>query len=800
MKNHLIFPSIIFFLISQVTAQDEVNLVDMDKSPGFFDFYWDGDNGKIYLEIDKFDTEFLYSTALSAGIGSNDIGLDRGQLGGEFVVVFSKIGKKILLKAKNLGFRANSQNDLEQKAVSEAFAESVLWGFVIKQETDNGYLVDATSFIVRDAHGVSDRLANSDQGSYRLEDTRSAIYLPRTKNFPKNTELEATLTFIGDAKGSLIRSVTPDPKAVTVRQHHSLIELPNRGYQPRVFDPRCGYFPMTYLDYASQIDQPIAKRYIRRHFLQKKDPSAQISEPLEPIIYYMDAGAPEPVKSALMEGASWWNQAFSAAGYKNAFEVRVMPADADPMDVRYNLIQWVHRSTRGWSYGASIIDPRTGEILKGHVSLGSLRVRQDYLIAQGLDASFKEGKSNEPLVELALARLRQLAAHEVGHTLGLAHNFAASTNDRASVMDYPHPYVKIDDNGTIDFSDAYDVNIGEWDKRAILYGYQDFAPGQNEEEELRAILNGNDQMGLDYISDQDARPAYGAHLSGHLWDGGSSVVEELDRMIDVRQKALAKFGRDNIPEGAPMADLELILVPLYLSHRYQAEAVSKIIAGIDYRYSVKGDLSNEKTKMVESAQQEAAIRVLLKTLSPEYLTLPESIISLIPPVPIGYSRGREHFKTRTGLSFDPITAAEVSAGTTLGFMLNPQRMSRLFEQHTRNASRLSVADFLDGVANELSKNVRNSSNMQKAVAEAVEAQFIFQLISLAADQSGHHQVSGLARQKLLEYQSGIPGASRGHSLAILSKISEFLADPAKYQKPDVLPMPDGSPIGCSSEF
>lgn len=800
MKKLLLFFLTTFLLQGEAIAQKDINLDSLQQYPGYVDFYWDDADGKIYLDISSFDKEFLYSTGLAAGIGSNDIGLDRGQLGGEHVVTFSRIGKKILLKAKNLDYRADSDNALERRAVEEAFAQSVLWGFTVVQPTSQGYLVDATDFIVRDAHGVAGQLAESKQGSYRLDDSRSAIYLPRTKNFPKNAEFEATLTFTGEPKGSLITTVVPSPDAVTVRQHHSFIELPDHGYTPRLFEPRSGYFPMTYYDYASPIEEPIAKRFIRRHHLQKKDPKAAISEPIEPIIYYMDSGAPEPVKSALMEGASWWNQAFEAAGYKNAFVVKEMPADADPMDVRYNLIQWVHRSTRGWSYGSSIIDPRTGEILKGHVSLGSLRVRQDYLIAQGLDAVFKEGKSNAPLIELALARLRQLAAHEVGHTLGLAHNFAASTNDRASVMDYPHPLISIDAQGETDFTRAYDVKIGEWDKRTILYGYQDFADDVNEKAALEQILRDNHELGLSYISDQDARPAFGAHLTGHLWDGGNSVVEELDRMIDVRHKALAKFGRDNIPDGTPMADLELVLVPLYLSHRYQAEAVSKIIGGIDYSYAVKGGGESERTEMVEPTVQDLAIKVLLKTLNPDFLTLPEAIISLIPPVPIGYRRGREHFKIRTGLTFDPITAAEVSAGTSLSFMLNAQRMSRLFEQHARNSSRLSVEDFLDQLANELHKNVRSSTNLQKAVAEAVEAQFVLHLISLAADQSSHHQVRGLARQKLIAYQSGIEGASKGHGVALLSKINAFLVDPSSYEKPEVLPMPDGSPIGCSSEF
>ncbi|MBK8502080.1 MAG: zinc-dependent metalloprotease [Saprospiraceae bacterium] len=780
-------------------SQEKVDLEKLQKHTGFIDFYWDDALGKLYLDIKSFNQEFLYNSGLAAGIGSNDIGLDRGQLGSEYVVTFVKVGNKILLKAKNLDYRANSDNPLERRAVEEAFAESVLWGFIVMQQTSSGFLVDATKFIVRDAHGVVHRLTSTNQGAFQMDDSRSAIYLPRTKNFPKNSEFEATITLTGEAKGRLITTVVPDPDAVTVRQHHSFIELPDLDYKPRIFDPRCGYFPMTYFDYASAINEPIEKRLISRHRLKKKDPSVAVSEAVEPIIYYMDSGAPEPVKSALMEGAAWWNQAFEAAGYKDAFQVKVMPTDADPMDVRYNLIQWVHRSTRGWSYGSSVIDPRTGEIIKGHVSLGSLRVRQDYLIAQGLDAPFREGKSDAPLVNMALARLRQLAAHEVGHTLGLAHNFAASTNDRSSVMDYPHPYVEIDDQGNTDFSKAYDVNIGEWDVRAILYGYQDFPEHIEEYDALQKMLQKNEEMGLRYISDQDARPIDGAHPYAHLWDEGSSPVEELDRMLSVRKKALERFGIDNIPHTTPIADLERILVPLYLSHRYQVEAVSKMVGGVDYTYAVKGN-KEVRTKMISPEQQEAAIDGLLKTLDPEILTLPESIISLIPPVPAGYERDRELFKIRTGLTFDPIGAAESAASWTLRLMLNPQRMSRIFEQNARNGNRISVEEYLDIISTTTRKYLTANQGLQGAIAEVVHMQFVHYLLRLTADESMHHQVAGAARALLQEYQLGISESGRSHALAVIALIKQFIDNPAIFKIADELDLPDGSPIGCSAMF
>src|SRR5256714_4382802 len=471
----------------------------MQKFAGYFPFYWDAKAGKIWLEIDKWNSEFLYVESLPAGIGSNDIGLDRGQLGQSYIVRFERAGPKLLLIASNQEFRANSDNADERRSVRDAFAESTLWGFEVAAEDGNHVLVDATNFYLRDVHGVPGTLQRLQQGQFRLDATRSAFYLANTKNFPKNTEVETTLTFTteGDA-GPLVRSVTPNAQAITVRDHVSFVELPPPGFRPRENDPRSGYFGIQYMDFATPISEPIVKHFISRHRLQKKDPSAAISGPVEPIVYYVDRGAPEPVRSALIEGASWWNQAFEAAGYKNAFRVEVMPPDADPMDVRYNVIQWVHRSTRGWSYGSSLDDPRTGEIIQGRVSLGSLRDRQDFLIAQGLLAPYGRDKSvvDKIMQHVVLARLRQLAAHEVGHTLGLQHNFAASTTNRASVMDYPAPLVKLGADGVPDISDAYAKGIGDWDKVAIAYGYQDFSAGTDEQAALDKILSDAFARGL----------------------------------------------------------------------------------------------------------------------------------------------------------------------------------------------------------------------------------------------------------------------------------------------------------------
>ena len=547
------------------------------KLPGYFNLYWDARQGKLWLEIDKWGTEFLYQSGLPAGIGSNDIGLDRGQLGATRIVRFERSGPKVLLVQENLDYRAVSNDPDERRAVRESFAESALWGFTVAAEEKERALVDATDFFLRDAHGIPATLHRVKQGAYHLDASRCAIYLPQTKNFPLNTEVEATLTFAGEEPGRWVRDVTPSPESITVREHHSFVQLPPPGYKPRIYDPRASFFGVDYLDYATPISEPIVKRFIARHRLEKKDPKAAVSEAVQPIVYYLDRGAPEPIRSALLEGARWWNQAFDTAGYKNAFRVELMPEGADSMDLRYNVIQWVHRATRGWSYGAAVIDPRTGEIIKGHVTLGSLRVRQDFLIAESLLAPYEKGKPVSPkMQEMALARLRQLAAHEVGHTLGLMHNYSASTVNRSSVMDYPAPYVKLGADGTPDVTSAYATGIGEWDKVSIAFGYQDFAPGTNEEAALSKILLDAYGRGLRYLTDQDARPAGSSSSVAHLWDSGANAIDELNRLMQVRGAALQRFGENNIREGAPLATLEDVLVPLYLVHRYQVEWTTRL--------------------------------------------------------------------------------------------------------------------------------------------------------------------------------------------------------------------------------
>jgi len=619
------------------------------KYEGYFTFYYDEGNDKIFLEIKNLDKEFLYVNSLSEGIGSNDIGLDRGQLGNTRVVKFIKAGNKLLLIQPNQYYRAITDNIEEKKSVEQAFAKSILKGFVIKETKNDKYLVDATSFFIRDAHGVMGRLSAKKQGKYSLDRSRSAVNLERTKAFPKNVEFDVMITFKGVPKGYDIRSVVPTSSSITVNQHHSFIELPDNKYSPRKFDPRSGANAMSYLDYATPVNESIKKRFIYRHRLEKKNPNAAKSEAVEPIIYYLDRGTPEPVRSALLDGARWWNQAFESIGFTNAFQVKMLPEDADLLDVRYNVIQWVHRSTRGWSYGSSVSDPRTGEIIKGHVSLGSLRIRQDFLIAQALQAPYaSDDTSDQFALEMALARIRQLSAHEVGHTIGLAHNFAASSKGRSSVMDYPHPTLSLN-NGEVDFTDAYDTKIGDWDKVSIAYSYSEFKT--DEDANLKSILNDAFNNGARFITDQDARPLGSAHAYAHLWDNGSDVSVELENLLLIRKNAIANFSKDNIKSNQPYSVLEDVFVPLYFLHRYQTEGVAKVIGGLDYTYAIKDD-GNTIVKRIPGKLERKALASVIKTLSVEELAIPKKILNLFPPRAFNYGRTRESFKSKTGVAFE----------------------------------------------------------------------------------------------------------------------------------------------------
>ena len=766
---------------------------------GFVPLYRDEQQGRLLFRIDEFDTPLLYQSSLPRGVGSNDLGLDRGQLGATRIVRFVRSGSKVLLIADNLDYRAISDDADERQAITESFASSVIWGFEVTSETDGGVLVDGTDFFLRDAHELSARLSAAEEGEYSVDASRSAIYLPRTKAFPDNSEIEAIVSYAGKPTGEYLPTVVPDPTSITVHSHHSFIRLPDDDFEPLAYDPRAGVIGLSYeragfLNYASDIGEPLRMNYGRRHRLKKNNPEADVSEAVEPIIYYVDRGAPEPVRSALIEGALWWNQAYEAAGYRDAFQVKLLPEDVDPMDVRYNVIQWVHRSTRGWSYGSSILDPRTGEIMKGHVTLGSLRVRQDYMIAEGLLEPYIGDDVPDEMIDMALARIRQLAAHEVGHTLGFEHNFAASTQDRSSVMDYPFPLIRFDENGEIDLADAYSVGMGDWDKRTVLYAYQDFPDAVGSSTARQAILDKTIADGFAYVADGDSRSVGSAHPDGNLWDNGADAIEELEHILEVREYALGRFSDRVIRGGRPTATIEEVLVPVYLLHRFQLHAVGKLIGGSYFNYTMRGD-GQEAPAAVNDARQRQAIDALLGTLQAELLRLPAGLASSIVPRPPGHPKSREAFTGATGVTFDSLAPAASAVTLTLEVLLNPERAARMSRSGAPSFAELInalLAATWDARVSAADASLQRQTNMlvlegllRLAVTESVDN--AVRATALAAVDRMHGRT-----QQLVSADS--------EELAFLRlaqmKIDRVLADPASIETLPVVTVPPGSPIGA----
>ncbi len=788
----------------------------MERLEGFFDLYWDESTGKLYWEIDSFDREFLYQVSLASGLGSNPVGLDRGQLGQTLVLKAIRVGPRVLLLEPNYRYRAISDNPDEVKAVEDAFAPSVHWGFEVVASTGAAVLVDASDFFLRDTHGAALAMEQAGQGSFQLDRSRSVFYRPSIKNFPGNTEVEVLLTFTNPKPGPLVQSVAASGDAVTLREHHSFVELPETPFETRVADPRIGVFGPTFHDYATPIDENVRVKWVARHRLEKKDPTAARSEAVEPLVYYLDRGVPEPVRSALLDGARWWNQAFEAAGFIDAFRVEVLPEGADPQDIRYNMIHWTHRSTRGWSYGGGVIDPRTGEILKGNVNLGSLRLRQDYLIGKGLLPQFPAGAaglsacdfSASPVftylaqvtpgadaVAMSLARVRQLSAHEVGHTLGFPHNYLASTyGGRASVMDYPAPHVRVR-NGKLDLSDAYAAGIGEYDKLSVRWLYSDFPPGTNEAEALDAIVQAGLRSEVRFMDHTDNRIIGGAHPLASVWDNGANLVTTLREEIEVRRIGLESFGPEVIREGEPMSLLEQALLPLYLHHRFQLNGALNSLGGVDYYYALRGD-GQVPVTIVPGDEQRRALDAALSTLEPEFLAVPERILAVIPPPAYRHDEG-EIFPRATGLVFDPLTAADIAADFTASLILHPERMARLVEYGSRSEEYPGLDDVVDRLLEKTWNAPRPSGGYLAQVQEIAQRSVLDALLQEGSSADNPARVRAVLSEKLDGLADRLEAeAATAHRKLALEDIRRWQNRPeGTVPRPKAPPLPQGDPIG-----
>ena len=786
-------------------------IAGLSQTSGLFTLHVDDGDGRILAELTPQDDgslgRMIYTAWLASGLGSNPVGLDRG-LGTESQILrFFRVNDRVFAEFENNRYQALGAEANERQATEQSFARSIVWNSEIIAEQNGRVLVDLSGFLTRDPVGTIAQLAAADQGSFSIDGDRSAALTGSVRAFPLNVEIDALLTLQSSEPGPEVRAVTPAANSVTLTIHHSFAALPETGYQTREADDRSGAITTEIYDMAAPLDAPVRRYLAVRHRLERVDPSAASGPVVEPIVYYVERGTPPIIRDALIEGASWWSDAFAAAGFEDAFRVELLPEGADPLDLRYNIIQWVHRQTRGWSYGGAVIDPRTGEILKGHVILGSQRIRQDRIIFEGLlgTANTGTGSADDPL-ELALARIRQLSAHEVGHTIGLMHNFAASTNDRASVMDYPAPLVSLDADGAIDVSSAYARGIAAWDRTAISWLYAQYADPAAEAGGQEAILARARADGLLYITDQHARGNNSAHPLANLWDNGSDPVQALIDIMAVRAVALANFGPQALAPGQPASELRAVFSPIYLYHRYQVEAAAKTLGGVYFEYELNGAAVRGLSPATDQ-EQIRALRVLLATLDPSVLDISDRQLSLLAPSPyVDYDAAatREMFASSQYPAFSRSDAAAAAARITLQAMLSPARLARMIDQHARQPAELPPADLLDVVEARIFTPRRDESSRLTPLRTAVQGEYIAQLLAVTA--SGPRSASSLARARLEALAATLPtgrantAGPREDRLGLTRQIEVGLAriDRGEEVGGFETEIPPGSPIGADS--
>lgn len=796
----------------QTAAEAFKNTTALD---GLLPVHVDHNDGRILVTLpaaqaDGVSIRLLYASALRTGLGAAPTFLDRGRVGSTQLLAFRRYGRKVAAIFENPRFRAASGDG----SASADFANSIVWmGDIVATLPDGSMVVDLSSFLSSDTLGIAQSLDQSGDtfgvGSspgagkdFALDDKRSAADAASLKLFPDNLEVDAVQTYASKSPGDEVSNIAPDARQVSFTVHHSFVRLPAPGFRSLRFDPRVGGFATQVLDFGAPLGSDVVRDVANRFRLDKIDPGAEHSRVLKPIVFYVDWHAPEPIRTALIEGIGWWSRAFDAAGYVDAFQVKLLPSDVDPMDVRYNVVNWVDRATRGWSYGQEIVDPRTGEIVKGMVVLGSLRVRQDIQIFTGLvgAARIGSGGSNDP-VQVALARLRQLGAHEVGHTLGFAHNFAASTQDRSSVMDYPPPRIDLVD-GRPDLSHAYAAGVGAWDMATVDWLYGEPAPGSNAQQRADAKATAIVASGLRYIVDDDARADDSAQPWASLWDDGADPTAELIRLMGVRRVAIDHFGLDTLSPGEPVADLPRRFVPIWLLHRYQMVAAAKLIGGVDLRYAVNGG-GRESAAVVPAQQQRAALDAVLATLATDQLRVPDRLLPLLSAARNG-SPNRQYqielINSASGTPFNAIDAADVAAELSLGALLAPSRMARVDAQHAADPKALGVGEVLDRL---LATTLPSNTD---AVSRRVAYRTLLTLAQVVRNPATTPDVAAQLDQRLHETASAL-ASRRGDAAerAWAASLARLLLDTQQLDKllaarARSVGIPPGPPIGAESDW
>jgi hypothetical protein len=767
----------------------------LDKRDGFIPVYLNDRTGAVWLELPADSTRLLFMTTLATGLGSNALGLDRGSGGGVRVARFDKSGERVLVTFENTRYRSSGGVD-NQRTVAEGFASSTVAALPLLAEEGGRLLVDATDFVLRDWNDIAGTLTRSRQGSYAVARDRSRPYKPYTKAFADNTEIDIALTLAanGEPGGALGRFV-PDARALNFRQHLTLLRLPDAAFRPREADPRVGYFGVSFYDYATPLQGQLEKTWASRHRLERVNPNDPKSPIKNPIVYYVDRGIPEPLRTATLQGVAFWTEAFDRAGLKGAFKVELLPEGIDPMDARYNVVQWVNRNERGWSVGGALTDPRTGEMLKGMARMDSHRNRTDYNIY----AAFMGADAAAADTAFVLARIRQVSAHEVGHTLGLGHNYIASTYERGSVMDYPAPRIRVK-NGAIDISAAYDRGPGLYDVWAIHWGYGIF-PAASEADSLKAIVADGLKKGYLYLSDGDARPENAADPRTNLWDDAATAGEFLAHQMEARRIAMQRFGLRTIRTGEPLEILQDRFPLLYFFHRFAINGVTKTLGGLEYANPLKGD-GQQATRIISAARQREAMQQLVTALAPEELAIPDTVLTLFAPR-LDANSNVELPGSRTYPAFDELGAARTLAGMIVDGALQRERAARMVQYSARVKDGYSLQEAIGALVKGTWDAPAPATGKLIALQRVTQRTVADRLVTLAADKEAAPAVRAIVEFELIRLREAASAhaaaaandGAKAHWLAIAQLITRYQEKGEVPASTPALRPPPGDPFG-----